>query len=107
LEKSEIARTFLKAWHPLLEWEQLSLQSLSEAIRYWKTLIPLEERWKETPPLEVAIDSASREELVRQKVLRDIAFSEELENFWKELKTSTKEKGREGKIRYWDFLSFT
>lgn len=104
MDKSEIARTFLKAWHPLVEWEQLSLQSLAEAMRYWNTLIPLEERWKETPPLEVAAESATREELVRQKILRDIAFSEELETFWKELKTSVDERGKEGKIRYWDFI---
>jgi hypothetical protein len=104
MDKSEIARTFLKAWHPLIEWEQLSLQSLTEAMRYWKTLIPLEERWKETPPLEVAAESATREELVRQKILRDIAFSEELEKFWKELKTSVEERGKEGRIRYWDFI---
>ena len=104
MDKSEIARTFLKAWHPLIEWEQLSLQSLTEAMRYWNTLIPLEERWKETPPLEVAAESATREELVRQKILRDIAFSEELETFWKELKTSVKERGKEGRIRYWDFI---
>lgn len=104
MDKSEIARTFLKAWHPIIEWEQLSLQSLTQAIRYWNTLVPLEERWKETPPLEVAAESATREELVRQKILRDIAFSEELETFWKELKTSVDERGKEGKIRYWDFI---
>jgi hypothetical protein len=104
VDKSEIARTFLKAWHPLIEWEQLSLQSLTEAMRYWNTLIPLEERWKETPPLEVTAESATREELVRQKILRDVAFSEELETFWKELKTSVEERGKEGRIRYWDFV---
>ena len=104
MDKSEIARTFLKAWHPLIEWEQLSRQSLTEAMRYWKTLIPLEERWKETPPLEVAAESATREELVRQKILRDIAFSEELEKFWKELKTSVEERGKEGRLKYWDFI---
>jgi len=104
MDKSEIARTFLKAWHPLIEWEQLSLQSLTEAMRYWNTLIPLEERWKETPPLEVAVESATREELVRQKILRDITFSEELETFWNELETSVDERGKQGKIRYWDFI---
>ena len=104
MDKSEIARTFLKVWHPLIEWEQLSLQSLTEAMRYWNTLIPLEERWKETPPLEVAAESATREELVRQKILRDITFSEELETFWKELETSVEERGKEGRIRYWDFI---
>lgn len=104
MDKTEIARTFLKAWHPLIEWEQLSLHSLSEAMRYWNSLIPLDERWKETPPTEVATGSMTREELVRQRILRDQAFSEELEDFWHELQTATAERGENGKIRYWDFI---
>jgi hypothetical protein len=104
MDKSEIARTFLKAWHPLIEWEQLSLQSLAEAMRYWNTLIPLEQRWKEAPPPEIAAGTATREELVRQRILRDIAFSEELEKFWKKLKNSVTERGKDGKIPYWDFI---
>ncbi len=104
MDKSEIAKTFLKAWRPLIEWEQLSLQSLAEALRYWNALIPLEERWKETLPQEVEAGSATREELVRQRILREIAFSEELEKFWDELKNSVAKKGEDGKIRYWDFI---
>lgn len=104
MDKSEIARTFLKAWHPLIEWEQLSLHSLSEAMRYWNSLVPLDERWKETPPTEVAAGLTTREELVRQRILRDQAFSEELEDFWHQLQTAAKERGENGKIRYWDFI---
>lgn len=102
--KAEIARTLLKAWHPLIEWEQISLHSLSEAVRYWNSLIPLEERWKETPPAEVEASSTTREQLVRERILRDRAFSEELESFWHELSNFVEEKGEKGKVRYWDFI---
>ncbi len=104
MDKFEIARTFLKAWHPLIEWEQLSLHSLSEAMRYWNSLVPLDERWKEIPPTEVEAGSTTREELVRQRILRDQAFSEELEDFWHELQTAVAGRGENGKIRYWDFI---
>jgi len=104
MEKEEIARTFLEAWHPLIEWEQISLHSLSEAIRYWNSLVPLNERWKEKPPTEVGSGLATREELVRERILRDKAFSEELESFWHELRNVVAEKGKNGKIRYWDFI---
>jgi hypothetical protein len=104
MEKEEIARTFLKAWHPMIEWEQISLHSLAEAIRYWNSLIPLNERWKENPPAEVDSGLVTREELVRQRILRDKAFSQELEDFWLELKNVVAEKGKSGKIRYWDFI---
>jgi hypothetical protein len=104
MEKEEIARTFLKAWHPMIEWEQITLHSMTEAIRYWNSLIPLEERWKENPPAEVDASPATREELVRQRILREKAFSEELESFWSELKRCVAKKGESGKIRYWNFI---
>ena len=104
LDKEEILRTFIKAWHPVIEWEQISLHSLAEAVRYWNTLVPLKERWKEAAPAEVGSGSATPEELVRERILRDKAFSEELEYFWNELKNMVAQKGQKEKIRYWDFV---
>jgi hypothetical protein len=104
MDKDEMVRLFLKAWHPIVELEQISLNSLIESIRYWESLLPLKERWKEFAQPEVAAGSATREELVRERILRDKAFSEELESFWQELKNIVDEKGSDGKIRYWDFV---
>jgi len=102
--KEEIVETFVNAWHPIVEFEQISLHSLAEALRYWESLLPLKERWKEFPPAELERSLATREELIRQRILRDKAFSEELENFWQELKNKVVEKGKNMKIRYWDFV---
>jgi hypothetical protein len=102
--KEEIVETFVNAWHPIVEFEQISLHSLAEALRYWESLLPLKERWKEFPPAELERSLATREELIRQRILRDKAFSEELENFWQELKNKVVEKGENMKIRYWDFV---
>jgi hypothetical protein len=102
--KEEMVSVFLKAWHPLVEWEQLSLHSLAEAMRYWETLLPLKERWPELAVPEVAMGIASRDELVRQRILGDKVFSEELECYWQDLKEKVKEKGHEGKMFYWDFI---
>jgi len=104
IEREDMVETFLKAWHPVVELEQISLHSLAEALRYWESLLPLKERWKEFPPAEVESSLATREELIRQKILRDKAFSEELESFWQELKKQVDEKGKDGKIMYWDFV---
>jgi hypothetical protein len=100
--KDELIGLFLKAWHPLVELEQISIHSLAEALRYWKTLVPLKERWKELAVPEVAVGTATRDELIKQHVLSDKAFSEELENYWQELKE--KVNGHGGKMRYWDFV---
>lgn len=100
----EMLAVFLGAWHPLVELEQLSLHSLAEAIRYWVELLPLKERWPELVVPEVAMGSASRDELIRQRILGGKAFSEELECHWQDLKEKVKEKGAEGKMFYWDFI---
>jgi hypothetical protein len=102
--KEEMLSVFLQAWHPLVELEQLSMNSLAAAMRYWDSLLPLKDRWPDFDVQEVAIGTASRDELVKQGVLGDRFFSEELEGYWQELKTKVKEKGGDGKILYWDFV---
>ena len=102
--KEDMVGVFLRAWHPIVEMEQISIHSLAEAMRYWATLTPLSERWREFAVAEVPIGTASRDELIRQRILGDKVFSEELEKFWIELKEKVKEKGRDGKMRYWDFV---
>jgi hypothetical protein len=102
--RKEVVEAFVNAWHPIVEFEQISLHSLAEAFRYWESLLPLKERWKEFPPAEFERSLATREELIRERILRDKAFSEELENFWQELKNQVETKGEDGKIRYWDFV---
>ena len=102
--KEEMLSVFLKAWHPLVELEQLSMNSLAAAMRYWDSLVPLKDRWPDLDVQEVAMGTTSRDELVKQRILGDKFFSEELEGYWQELKTKVKEKGGDGKIIYWDFV---
>ncbi len=102
--KDEMISVFLKAWHPLVELEQISIHSLATAMRYWEQLVPLNERWKTLEVPEVAVGTATRDELVKQRVLSDKAFSEELEAYWQELKAKVQEKGQDDRMRYWDFV---
>ena len=104
IEKDEIVEIFLKVWHPIVEMEQLSLHSIAEALRYWESLLPLNERWGKVQLTEIKTGHVTREELIKQRIFREKAFSKELESFWKELKDRVKKDGKEGKIRYWDFV---
>jgi len=104
ISKEGIVNIFLKAWHPTIELEQISLHSLAEAIKYWKSLLPLNERWKQLFPEEIETGLTTREDLIRQRIMQDEAFSEELEKFWHKLKGEVEEKGENGKIRYWNFI---
>jgi hypothetical protein len=102
--KQGMVYVFLGAWSPIIEFEQLSLHSLAQGLLYWNALAPMGDRWKDIEISEVAMGSVSRDELVKQRVLGDREFSEELECYWQELKNKTIEKGVDGKIAYWDFI---
>lgn len=102
--KEDMLGVFLQAWHPVVEMEQISIQSLREALSYWNTLVPLNERWKQFALEEVGTGTTTRDELIRQRILSDKVFSEQLENFWVELKEAVANKGSDGKLRYWDFI---
>lgn len=104
LPKDAIAGAFIKAWHPTIEFEQITLHSLKEALRYWENLLPIDERWKDISPTKVEMGFATRDELVRQRILQEKTFSEELENFWHELKNRVQEHGEKGRIKYWGFV---
>ena len=102
--KQGMLDVFLLAWSPLIELEQLNMYSLAQGLLYWDALAPMGDRWKDIDVSEVAMGSVSRDELVKQRVLGNREFSEELECYWQELKVKVAEKGAVGKIAYWDFI---
>jgi hypothetical protein len=102
--KQEMVEVFLNAWNPVVEFEQISLNTLAQGLLYWDALAPMGERWKDLEVAEVANSFTTREELVKQRVLSDKEFSKELANYWQELKNCVDNKGKDGKIRYWDFI---
>ncbi|MGW8288829.1 MAG: hypothetical protein ACWGNP_01025, partial [Candidatus Bathyarchaeia archaeon] len=104
LNKEEFLSVFLQAWHPLVELEQLSMNSLAAATRYWDDLPPIKDRWPDLEIQEVAIGTTSRDELIRQRVLGNKFFSKELEDYWQELKEKIKNNEGDDKICYWDFV---
>jgi hypothetical protein len=102
--KQGMVDVFLGAWSPLIEFEQLSLHSLAQGLLYWNALAPIGDRWKDIDVPEVVMSSVSRGELIKQRVLGEKEFSEELECYWQELKNKTEEEGVDGKIAYWNFI---
>jgi hypothetical protein len=102
--KEGMVEVFLGAWSPLIEFEQLSLHALAQGLLYWEALPLVSDRWKNIDVSQVEMGSVSRDELVKQRVLSDREFSEELECYWQELKVKVVQKGASGKIAYWDFI---
>jgi hypothetical protein len=95
---------FFRSWSPLVEFEQINLEGLAKGLLYWETLEPIVDRWKDIDVSQVSMGLVSRDELVKQQVLSDREFSEELDLYWQELKEKAVEKGRDGKLAYWDFI---
>jgi hypothetical protein len=104
IDKQEMVNVFLKAWSPLIEFEQISVNTLAQGLLYWEALAPISERWKDIDAAEVSMGFASREELIKQRVLGEREFSDELNAYWHELKNCVSKKGVDGKIHYWDFI---
>ena len=101
LKKEDLIGVFIKVWTPVIEMEQLSIPYLSEAMKYWDSLVPLDERWQNDDALEVGTGTITREELVRQKIFAEKTFMEDLVTSWDQLKHIVGEKK---KILYWDFI---
>ena len=101
LSRKSLARLFLHAWHPIVEMEQISSQCLAEAIEYWQGLLPLNERWTKTAFVKTGLGVVTREDLIKQRIMAEKAFTEQLESLWLELRQRV---GENEKILYWDFV---
>ncbi|HKZ95055.1 MAG TPA: hypothetical protein VJ249_10835 [Candidatus Bathyarchaeia archaeon] len=101
LSRERLASLFLNAWHPIVELEQISPHSLHEAIKYWQGLLPLDQRWTKTEASKTELGSATRSDLIAQRIITEQAFTEELETLWHELKQKA---GGNEKIEYWSFV---
>jgi len=102
--KQQMVDVFLDAWSPIVEFEQLSLHNIAQGLLYWETMPQVGKRWKDIDVSAVAMGSVTRDEMIKQRVLSDKEFSEELEEHWIELKGRVAEKSIDGKISYWDFI---
>lgn len=101
LSREDIARMFLNTWHPIVEFEQISSYSLIEAVKYWQSLLPLDERWTKTSGVKTELGATSRDELIMQRIMSEKAFTEDLEALWRDLRDKV---GGSQKILYWEFV---
>jgi hypothetical protein len=103
-DKREMTALFLAAWHPIVEQEQVTMRSLQDALHYWNALVPIKDRWEQPLVAEVQTGTTTHEELVEASILRDEAFSAELDRYWNQLKTKAQAEGKDGKLDYMDWV---
>ena len=101
LSMKRLAEVFVESWHPIAELEQITEQSMTEAVAYWNALAPVEERWRRfemgssTPPR-----SLETEDLDKIGVQAKETFEEALSKLWRQLK----EDSSTGAVDYQDFI---
>jgi hypothetical protein len=101
LSREQLAEFLLLSWHPIVELEQLTLDSTKEAKEYWDKMLSFFDRRKRLQLGPFATPSATDlEELAKQRVVEEKAYTRKMQDLWKELKeTASKEK-----VDYWSFV---
>lgn len=104
LSREQLAEFLLLSWHPVVELEQLTLDSTKEAKGYWDKMLTFFDRRKRLQLGPFATpSSANLEELARQRVVEEKAYTRKMQDLWNELK----EKAGKGKVDYWEFVQTT
>ncbi|MFH0849235.1 MAG: hypothetical protein V1857_07015 [archaeon] len=93
ISTKKLAEILTRSWHPTLEIEQITENTVREAMEYWKTMLPVQERWKPFSPGEFRKSrELTREESERLQIVPDETFSETLDRVWREMKLRADER---------------
>ena len=101
LSREQLAELLLLSWHPIVELEQLTLESTKEAKEYWDQMLSFFDRRKRLQLGPFATPSATDlAELARQRVVEEKAYTRRMQDLWKELR----EIAAVAKVDYWKFI---
>ena len=105
LSREQLADFLLLSWHPIVELEQLTLESTKEAKEFWEKMLSFFERRKRLHlgPFTVP-DVADLGELARMRVVEEKAYTRRMQELWQEIKGRAEEEQR---VDYWDFIAGT
>src|SRR2546422_10534281 len=103
MSRDQLAGFLLLSWHPIVEFEQLTVPTTREALDYWTKMLPFFERWKRFQPGPMSLPiTTEAEELHRLGMIADKAFGKTLDEFWIELKEMA---GAKTKIDFYAFVN--
>lgn len=101
-EPEDLADALVKSWHPVVSLGYISPKRLLDAMDYWNSLLPLNERFAPLSAGELLEPgSLDMEDLVRLKAVSEEEFKVLLSGLLLELKAKM---GAGGKVRYEDFV---
>ena len=95
---NQLAKVFLQAFHPVVEFEQLTVPALEEAMAYWNALEPIALRHRERPRrAPPPVETLSLDDLMAKGIVPRDTFGTRISAMVTELKES-------GATDYWKFI---
>ena len=102
MSEKRLAEVLLQSWHPLTELEQLTPETVSEAIGYWNLLLPINERWKKLKHSQGVAPGTANSDTLAGLGIRGEEFSRQLISTWDELRQLYGVAQKP--IDYWSFV---
>lgn len=101
MSEKRLAEVLLQSWHPLLEMEHITQETLSNAINYWNDLLPISERWKRRSQAERKQPSSVGNNTLLGLGIHGEKFDQQLSQLFEELLEVCT---LSGEVDYWRFV---
>ena len=101
LTREDLADSFVKCWHPIAQVDQLTARGLERAFIYWRDLVPMSERFRESSATTRTLPGQMDfEELQSLNIFTKEQFETRLNAIHDELV----QKARDGEMDYRKFI---
>jgi len=101
MSEKRLVEVLLQSWHPVAELEQLTEETVTNALSYWDTLLPIVERWKKRQFNEGKPPSSIDSETLTGLGVHGEEFNEQINRLYGELRTACE---RSRATDYWLFV---
>jgi len=100
MSEKRLVEVLLQSWHPLAELEQLTEETVTHALSYWDTLLPIAERWKKRQSNEGKAPTSISDETLTGLGVHGEEFNKQINRLYEELRIAC-ENGKAAD--YWTF----
>lgn len=101
MSEKRLAEVFLQSWHPLTELEQLTEETISNAVDYWNALTPIAQRWKSRTHPEGTRPTSATNETLTGLGLHGEEFNQQISKILNELRSAYNSSQP---VDYWTFV---
>ena len=101
MSEKRLVEVLLHSWHPLAELEQLTEETVTNALIYWDALLPIAERWKRRQTNEGKPPSSVNGETLTGLGVHGEEFNKQINRLYEELRVAC-EKSKV--TDYWTFV---